>query len=137
MVFYPKDGNGAAATSGVVLREIALKMYSRGMLDNESNYKDSKSQQNTPTLYATTNTARYGNIKEAFNIKNIKRISNTSSASGVPNVLGMGIREAVVAIERAGYNVEFEGSGYVNEQFPEGGAQVKKGERIKLKLTNI
>ena len=137
MVFYPKDGNGAAATSGVVLREIALKMYSRGMLNNESNFKDSKSQQNTPTLYATTNTARYGNIKEAFNIKNIKRISNTSSSSGVPNVLGMGIREAVVAIERAGYNVEFEGSGYVNEQFPEGGAQVKKGERIKLKLTNI
>ena len=137
MVNYPKTDLSPAATSGVVLREVALKMFSRGMLNNESNYKNSKPQQSTPTLYATNSTARYGYIKDAFNIKNIKRISNTSYSSGVPNVLGMGIREAIVALERSGYNVEFEGSGYVNEQFPEGGSQVKKGECIKLKLTNI
>lgn len=138
MIFYPKKDLSAAASSGVVLREVALSMYSRGMLDNESDYKASKNTQNiTPILYATNVSSRYNYIKDGFDIGNISRIKNTPTSNGVPNVEGMGIREAIVILERAGYNVKFVGSGYVNKQYPEAGANVAKGSCIELNLTDI
>ena len=36
----------------------------------------------------------------------------------VPSVLGLGLREAVVALEKEGYDVKFHGTGYVRQQIP-------------------
>lgn len=141
MIFYPKGDNsdvGAAASSGSVLKEIALKMYSRGMLDNTSDYKAGKtSANNSPTLYATNYTSRYDHIQSGFNIEKMNRIKGSSVEGGVPSVLGMGIREAVVKLERAGLTVQFEGSGYVKEQYPEPGSNYSKGDAVKLILTDF
>lgn len=137
MMHYPKRNLSPASTCGVVLREVALKMYSRGMLDNESNYKSSQSNKTTPTLYATGNSSRYTLVKNGLGISNFKKMSVSSVATGVPNVIGMGVREAVVTLERAGYKVEFDGSGYVREQLPSAGTSASKGERIKLTLSTI
>ena len=137
MMHYPKRDLSPAATCGVVLREVALKMYSRVMLYNESDYKASQTKKSTPTLIATKNSSSYDFVKKGFNINDIKRMSVSSVSSGVPNVTGMGVREAVVILERAGYNVELEGMGYVKEQIPAAGLSASKGERIKLVLSNI
>ena len=55
---------------------------------------------------------------------------------GVPNVLGMGIVEALSVLEEAGYNVQISGHGYVKEQTPQGGAELTAGSVVKLKLTS-
>lgn len=52
----------------------------------------------------------------------------------VPNVLGMGLRDAVYAIERAGARPRIYGVGKVARQEPEAGAGLKKGQIVDIKL---
>lgn len=52
----------------------------------------------------------------------------------VPSVLGLGLREAVVALENDGFNVKFHGSGYVKQQIPAEGTPLKRGATVTLAL---
>ena len=45
-----KNFFGAATTSGQVLRNVALKLYSRGMLGNSSDYRDNTPLDQRPNL---------------------------------------------------------------------------------------
>lgn len=138
MIFHPKKDVGAAASSGVVLKEIALKMYSRGMLDNESDYRQNTSaSKSAPTFFATKSASNHNYLKEGFNIGNNKVFKVPSVSSGVPSVSGLGLREAISTLERAGYNVEFEGMGRVVAQLPEAGTSSPQGTIVKLKLTEF
>ena len=51
----------------------------------------------------------------------------------VPNVTGLGLREAVVLLENAGYDVSFEGHGIVESQIPAAG-DTARSRQIELKL---
>ena len=51
----------------------------------------------------------------------------------VPNVKGMGLREAVVLLENAGYEVSFSGHGIVESQTPAAG-DTARSRQIELKL---
>ena len=51
----------------------------------------------------------------------------------VPNVKGMGLREAVVLLENAGYKVSFSGHGIVESQIPAAG-DTARSRQIELKL---
>ena len=51
----------------------------------------------------------------------------------VPNVTGLGLREAVVLLENAGYDVTFEGHGIVESQIPAAG-DTARSRQIELKL---
>ena len=51
----------------------------------------------------------------------------------VPNVTGMGLREAIALLEQAGYRVSFEGQGIVESQIPAAGDTAKE-LNITLKL---
>ena len=51
----------------------------------------------------------------------------------VPNVKGMGLREALALLEKSGYQVSFEGQGIVESQVPAPGDTVKE-KTIALKL---
>lgn len=137
MVFHPKNGVGAAASSGVVLKEIALKMYSRGMLDNISDYREVANRGTRPTLYATDKATTYEFIREGFNLGNISKFSNAKTSSGVPSVIGLCLREAIVKLEQLGYKVEFEGVGYVKKQQPIAGSNIPKGSVVNLTLTEF
>ncbi len=129
---------GAGSTSGMVLKNIALKMFSRGMLDNHSDYtQDAKSQEMIPTLYASSDPDRYEHVKDAFDIERIARFEtplDTAQNGGVPKVIGLGLRDAVARLESAGLNVAFSGSGYVKAQSLTPGAAFRRGERILLTL---
>ena len=50
----------------------------------------------------------------------------------VPNVKGLGLREAVALLEKAGYTVSFEGHGIVSGQVPAAGDSAHNG---KIALT--
>ena len=52
----------------------------------------------------------------------------------VPDVKGMGLKDALYAIENNGYRCIYEGIGHVASQIPEAGTQCRKGETVKLIL---
>lgn len=52
----------------------------------------------------------------------------------VPDVKGMGIKDALYLLENEGYKVKFTGSGRVASQTPEAGTALGKGQKIVLTL---
>lgn len=56
------------------------------------------------------------------------------SAKQVPNVTGMGLRDAIYLLESKGLAVEFSGSGLVSSQSIAAGSEFYKGQKIKLTL---
>ena len=52
----------------------------------------------------------------------------------VPDVKGMGLKDALYAIENNGYRCQYEGVGHVVSQIPAAGTSCAKGELIKLVL---
>jgi cell division protein FtsI (penicillin-binding protein 3) len=53
----------------------------------------------------------------------------------VPNVIGMGAKDAVYLLESKGLKVQLSGVGKVKRQSVSGGTKVKRGETVKLFLT--
>lgn len=128
---------GAASTSGTVLKNIALKMYSRGMLDNVSDYRaDCEANSSRPVLYASHDPGHTSRLREGLDISQPGRMKTPAAteAGKVPDVTGLGLREAVALIESKGYNVSFNGAGYVAGQSPRAGTPCERGTKIMLTL---
>ncbi len=136
----PREGAvGAAATSGTVLKNIALKMYSRGMLGNSSDYHENPATGSGPTIFACQGDQRVGNLKNALSFGAFSYFATPRTVPNgtVPSVMGLGLRDAVNCLERAGFNVRIHGDGYVLSQSPEAGANVPKSTTINLSLTHL
>lgn len=130
---------GAPSSSGQTVKNIASKMYSRGMLGNSTDYKANPESDSQPTIYASNNGTEKKVLKNGLGLSRSRELaplhSVTHKDGDVPQVLGMGIREALVTLEEAGYNVEFSGTGYVKQQSPAAGAVFAKGRTVNLQLT--
>ncbi len=62
-------------------------------------------------------------------------ISTSQSAdTPVPDVTGLGLRDAFYAIENNGYKCRHSGTGHVVSQIPEAGSKLAKGQTIEIKL---
>jgi cell division protein FtsI (penicillin-binding protein 3) len=72
-----------------------------------------------------------GNIPE-MKAKNIT--VDRTDGSPVPDVTGMGLMDALYAIENCGYICEYSGSGHVRSQNPSAGTVTRKGQTIKIVL---
>jgi cell division protein FtsI (penicillin-binding protein 3) len=72
-----------------------------------------------------------GNIPE-MKAKNIT--VDRTDGSPVPDVTGMGLMDALYAIENCGYTCEYSGAGHVSSQTPKAGASARKGQTIKIVL---
>lgn len=126
---------GAARSSGIVLKNVALKLYARGLLDNSSNYKTGEKATNKGVMYATTHKNNIDKAKEEFQLTGLKTFKTpTKVAKGVPSVIGLGLREALSILEVSGLNVRFYGTGYVAGQSISAGSNYKKGDMITLSL---
>lgn len=141
VISNPQGPIGAATTGGIVLRNVALKMYSRGLLDNHSDYmaEATNNKPSKPTLYGTYSNARSANLHRALDLPAAQVIQPTATGSGntttVPDVRGLGIREALVELEKCGFPVNFSGTGYVTESYPPQGATVAPGTRVTVILS--
>jgi len=63
-------------------------------------------------------------------------LSNRLIDAGVmPNVIGMGVKDAVYILENMGLNVEIRGRGSIQEQSIDPGTAIKKGEKVILTMT--
>jgi cell division protein FtsI (penicillin-binding protein 3) len=66
---------------------------------------------------------------------NVLSFASMSVKEGVvPNVQGMGMRDAVLAMEQAGYKVKIRGYGHVSAQSIPAGTAVKRGSLIVIQL---
>ncbi len=67
---------------------------------------------------------------------NMIQLSPRKISTGVvPNVTGMGARDAINALERAGLRVKLNGKGVVSKQSIEAGTRIEKGQQIIIDLT--
>ena len=133
---------GAGASSGMVMRNIARKMYAHGLLGTASEFaakkKDKKdAEKSYPTLFASMNDNKSKSLQRGLGLKSSHRYARPAKAEhGVPNVIGLDIREAIRLLENAGLKVNFTGSGMVVAQSLSAGSQYTRGERINLRLKN-
>lgn len=128
---------GAGSTSGVVLKNIALKMHARGMLGNSTDFNDGKGTPGTsPTLYACdafTGTQ----LKEALGAGKVSRMREPGrpQAGTVPDLTGLSVRDALLALSESGYQGKFHGRGYVVRQDASPGQNLPSGSEINVYFT--
>lgn len=127
---------GAATTAGMVLKNVALKLHSRGMLDNSSSLLEDQTVESRPTLYASNDHGRHNRLASGLHMPAGTVITAPAATDPglIPDVRGLGIREAVVTLEKAGYNVDFSGIGYVVDQIPAPRTRAPKGTQVTINL---
>lgn len=138
LISFPKrNAMGAASNSGTVVRKIAEALYSRGMLDYDDSYtKGDHNDTPVPTLYASFDPERNNRVQKSLALGPRKAVMATppKATGGLPNVLGLGLRDALQVLETQGYQVSIKGIGCVAGQTPAPGTNLKKGERVYLTL---
>lgn len=127
-------GNSANRTSGQVVKNMAIKMYSRGMLDNSSDFHGEK-HASKPILAASTD-RKSGAVARHAGVKSVCRISaNAGDAPGaMPNLMGYEAASAVRILEQRGVNVRLSGAGYVVSQSVAPSAPLRRGQTVRLTL---
>lgn len=134
---------GAGGSSGLVFKNIALKLFSLGLLDNNSDYyadaikEESKNVNKGAVLYATIDgTDERKELIDVLRLKGYKHFGmpKQEPKDSVPDVVGLGAREAVAVLESAGLKVRLKGAGYVVAQSVNAGSPLVKGELVNLTL---
>ncbi len=77
---------------------------------------------------------RRADIKNNFSYLNTPFTSSSSSGSVTPNVVGMGLKDAVYLLENKGFKVSISGRGKVLNQSLVAGTNFKNGQNISLAL---
>lgn len=138
LVRHPRQNAfGAASTSGEVLKGIAENLYSRGMLDNSSDYRADAKGDSAPTMHASTDGARALVVSDRLGLSGKVTVlahPMGEKVKGVPDVHGYGLRDALSVLEKSGYNVKFRGAGYVAGQHPKPGTEMRRGSIVTLEL---
>ncbi|MDE7080716.1 MAG: transpeptidase family protein [Muribaculaceae bacterium] len=131
------SGTSANRTSGQVVKNMALKMYSRGMLDNASTFTGSRLD-DTPIVAASTKggAASLGKALGASGAKTIKTENpgHNIAVKAMPNVMGYDAPSAIRILEQQGVNVRIRGAGRVVSQSIPPGAALNKGTVVTLFL---
>lgn len=127
-------GTSANRTSGQVVKNMAVKMYSRGMLRNASTYT-SERRESAPVLSASV---RPVGKRLAANLgnKRVKRVRTAAPAAPgtMPDLRGYDAPSAVKILEERGIDVRLSGSGHVAGQSVAPGAPVRRGSKVTLIL---
>ena len=128
---------GPALSSGTVLKNVALKLYARGMLEEDPEFAaEGKAEGGGPTVYSSFNARRNATLHADLRLADAKAIRRPADRVDgcVPDVRGVGLREALAHLEGAGYAVSFQGIGYVASQKPEAGTKAGPGTKVSLVL---
>lgn len=128
------SGTSANRTSGQVVKNMALKMFSRGMLNNKSTFTE-KGSGSVP-LYMASEKFQPSEVDRHLGISSHKKVKSPAPAQKgtVPDVRGMDAPSAVKLLEQRGINVALKGSGRVVAQSIPGGTAINPGTTITLSL---
>ncbi len=142
-----------ADVSGAVFKEISDRIYGRyisgkqftpPVIKDSALYNCYGIKNELTTLFnflqmpfadsARTGTLRKASIKNNFSYLNMPFTSSSLSGSVTPNVVGMGLKDAVYLLENKGLKVMISGRGKVMSQSLMAGGNFKKGQKISLAL---
>ncbi len=153
VVVYAPNGNQyyAAQVAGPIFKEIADKVYANKLeLHKELKYEETLTD-NLPK----TKTGQYSQTEKVIKTLKIpanlpagqdRWIAAASSTDAVefkgiqfrhdqvPNVVGMGLRDAIYLLESKGFQVRIIGSGTVLKQSIAAGSQIQRGAEIIIQL---
>lgn len=130
------SGTSANRTSGQVVKNMAVKMFARGLLDNSSTFTAQKSS-SVPILTASD---KYNSseLTTALGISKSKKVkanaADDHNSGQVPNVIGYDAPTAVKLLEERGLDVIIRGTGRVVSQSIPKGSTIKPGGKIVLDL---
>lgn len=150
----PTNSIYGAVVSGTVFKEIADKIYATGL---QGKREDNEALIASSTFPPAKNGSRYeltrvyDEMKVPYKFNFVEQSSNYVSATTtgnkvelkdnnfnnklVPNVVGMGLIDAIYLLEVHGLVVKVKGSGVVKSQSIMGGSVIKKGQTITLILS--
>ncbi len=152
VIRYPRIGHASGGgMSGVVFKRIAEQVYARSLkLPVAEVAKDSVNPLLpdvkiglTKEITSILNTLKIKAMKTGTNIGLVKSeirdsailMSAVANQNGiVPNVLGMGARDAVYQLENRGLRVILKGSGSVVAQQPYAGSPLVRGTIVRVEL---
>lgn len=129
------SGTSANRTSGQVVKNMAVKMFSRGMLNNSSSYTAERSE-SVPVLVASEKYSPAG-LTGAMGLSKSRKFKvdgDHDNYATVPDVTGYDAPTAVMLMERRGLDVCIHGSGRVVSQSIPKGTPLRPGEKIILNL---
>ncbi len=138
-----------AKVSGTVFKEVADKVYAMGNMktkkteDVDLYYPFSKDGNNDDLTLVLSSMdipiqkdGDIGNWVSTFTHEKMIKMSNRKIVQGVvPNVMGMGLNDALYLLECQGLQVKVSGSGVVRKQSIMPGNKVHKGELIIIDLS--
>ncbi|MDE7159606.1 MAG: PASTA domain-containing protein [Muribaculaceae bacterium] len=127
-------GTSANRTSGQVVKEIAVKMYARGMLDNRLPFNPGENI-GKPTIAASM-AGGYDEIARDLGGRGVRKVK-ASPAVGrktVPDVVGYDAPSAVRIMEERGLNVSLHGTGIVVSQSLPPGTPISGRHDVRLAL---
>lgn len=128
---------GPAVSSGTVLKNVALKLFARGMLGEDPGFDNTATgAQVRPVMYSTFNKERNSTLNSELQLSHPRSIATPAPRRQgcVPDVRGVSLREALSTLEAAGYSVGFSGVGYVASQCPAPGTPAGPGTNVILEL---
>ncbi len=128
-------GTSANRTSGQVVKNMAVKMYARGMLNNSSTFTSSR-KESTP-IFAASDGSHPTKVFSHLGIakaKKVKADAHTAAANSVPDVTGYDAPTALKILECKGLNVIIKGGGRVVSQSLPKGSPIRPGDKIVLSL---
>ncbi|MCH5230201.1 MAG: transpeptidase family protein [Muribaculaceae bacterium] len=128
------SGTSANRTSGQVVKNMALKMFSRGLLNNKSTFTDKRAE--SVPVYMASEKYEPSEVDAELGIKRHKLVKSPEDAltGMVPDVRGLDAPTAVKLLEQRGINVSLQGSGRVVAQSLPAGSEIPRGSSITLRL---
>lgn len=127
---YPSGGT----MSGGVFKEIAEQVYARE-LQVEVARMPKDTLQTHPTVKKVSRPEAYRYLTGRLELPEEDQfLTAVPEEDRVPAVTGMGLREAVYTLERAGLQVSVSGRGKVVSQLPAAGQRYRRGDKATIKL---
>ncbi len=128
------SGTSANRTSGQVVKNMAVKMYSRGRLNNSSSYL-AESKKEKP-LVVGSDKCNNKLLASSLGVSGMKHYKTSGSIEEgtVPDVKGYDAPSAVKILEERGINVLLKGTGYVVAQSIPAGTKATGDQTITLHL---
>lgn len=127
-------GNSAAGTSGQLVKQMALKLYARGMLDGSTTEQKEENQSQPPVM--VQGGANLGTLSKLLGFDNsrVLKTKQTDTKQGIPDVRGLDLPSAIEQLEKSGLRVSVHGSGFVSAQTPAPGTACRRGDCVTLSL---
>ena len=147
----PKGIPSGGGMAGMVFKNIAEEVYSRNVVLSANEYRRDSTQSKIPYVKGgayrkakivleelglsfddVTESADW--VKESADKEKVRLRGYSISDGLVPDVAGMGARDALYILESAGLKVNLKGAGRVVNQSIAAGSRLVKGSRIEIKL---